>query len=193
MGWPFGRRSRLPAARRPPLERDERVVAWAVVHTAAAPASDPGSAPGEAVESGTVVVTNRGMWLPDERGRLGWHHIHKAVWSGRVLTITPAEVVAERAGYAVVADRPVRSYLLLEPGDVPYQVRSRVTNSVAYSQHHPMPGGGGARLAARRVSGVDGLTWTVRLDPGTDGDGPAVLAALDQLVTHARHSTTPEP
>lgn len=160
----FKRKAKLPAARRPALDRDERVLAWA-------PAS----------EDGVVVATNRGLWLPGLH-RLGWHEIHKAVWSGRELVVTPASVVEERDGYAVVADEPILSTLLLEPGDVPDQVRTRVTRSVAYTEHHPLPEGGGVRVVARRVSGVDGMTWTVRYDPGTAADH----AAVDDLVATAR-------
>ncbi|HEU4426000.1 MAG TPA: hypothetical protein VFR67_25975 [Pilimelia sp.] len=164
----FGRRPKVPVDRRPPLEREERLLAWA-----------------RASPDGVVVVTNRGVWLPGRSGRLGWHQIHKAVWSGRELAVTPGAVVAEREGYAVVADEPVVSYLLLDPGDVPHQIRARVTRSVAYTAHHPAPGGG-VRVAARRVSGVDGLTWTVRFDPGTDGESDSARAAVSKLVEQAR-------
>lgn len=167
------RRPKLPADRRPPLERDERVVAWA--------------------ESGDgfVVATNRGIWRPGHTERLGWHEIHKTVWSGRELSVTPAEEVAQRDGYGVVADLPVESYLLLDPRDVPHQVRTRVTRSVAYSSHHPLPGGGGVRVVARRVGGVDGLTWLVRYDPGTNGDDEAVVARTVELVAQARGAAEP--
>lgn len=217
---PFRRRPKLPAADRPALEREERVLCWtrtgdeaagdaatATAATATAATGDgatataatgdgatagenggagvPGGGPG-----GVVVVTNRGLWLPGAPRRLGWHQVHKAAWSGEELAITPAEVVAERDGYAVVADLPVRAYRLADPDDVPHQVRARVTRSVAYTAHHRLPGGG-ARVAARRVSGVDGLTWTVRYDPGTPGDDPEVAAETDRLVTAARAATTP--
>lgn len=164
-----GREPKLPADRRPALERDERVLAWAESGAAA------------------VVATTRGVWLP-ERGRLPWHEINKAVWSGRELAITPADRVAERDGYAVVADAPVVTYLLVEPGDVPHQVRARVTRSVAYTAHHRFPDdGGGVRVVARRVAGQDGLTWTVRFDPGTD---PARFD-VGPLVARARAQATP--
>lgn len=163
----FNRRRRLPADRRPRLEADERLLAWA-----------------EAAEQQVVAVTNRGLWLPGQP-RLGWHEVHKAVWSGRELRITAAEVSAEREGYQVVVDRPVVSYLLLEPAEVPDQVRARVTRSVAYTAHHPMPAGG-VRIVARRVAGVDGLRWTARYDTGTDPEAEAVVRATDELVSHAR-------
>jgi hypothetical protein len=168
----FRRRPKLPAALRPPLDSDERVLAWAAVADTAA-----------------VVATNRGVWLPD-RGRLGWHQIHKAAWSGRELRITPAEVAEERPGYTVQIDAPVLTYLLLEPGELPDQVRARVTRSVAYTVHHPLPVGG-VRVVGRRVSGADGLSWSVRYDAGTPVDAEPVVAAIDQLVGAAQDATAP--
>ncbi|GIJ78429.1 hypothetical protein SAMN05443287_109156 [Micromonospora phaseoli] len=172
----FRRRPKLPPAARPPLERDERVLAWAAV--------------GNGEGDGVVVATNLGLWLPGRGHRIGWHDIVKAVWSGRELTVTPGELAAERDGYQVVVDCPAEQYLLLDPGDLPHQVRTRVTRSVAYTQHHALPGGSG-RIVGRRVSGVDGLTWMVRLDPGTPADDEAVLAETDRLVAAARAATTP--
>lgn len=165
----FKRKPKLPAGQRPALEPDESILAWAPTP-----------------EDGVAVATNRGLWLPGLH-RLGWHEIHKAVWSGRELVVTPASVVGEREGYTVVADQPILSTLLLDPGDVPDQVRTRVTRSVAYTEHHPLPAGGGVRVVARRVSGVDGLTWTVRYDPGTPEDP----AAVDELVAAARAASAP--
>jgi hypothetical protein len=169
----FKRRPKLPADERPALDREERVVGWARVGG----------------DGGVLVVTNRGLWLPGEEHRIGWHEVHKATWSGSVLAVTPAEVVTVREGYAVLADRPVRSLPLPDPGDVPHQIRARVTRSVAYTEHHRLPGGG-VRVVARRVSGVDGLSWTVRYDPGTAADDE-VLAQTDELVTAAQTSTAP--
>jgi hypothetical protein len=165
------RRPKLPAALRPPLEPDERVLAWA------------------AADASAVVATNRGVWLP-ERGRVGWHEIHKAAWSGRELRITPAEVAEERAGYTVLVDAPVLTYLLLEPGEVPDQVRTRVTRSVAYTNYYALPDGG-VRVVGRRISGVDGLTWSVRYDAGTPVDAEPVVAVTDELVGAARDATAP--
>ena len=168
----FRRRPKLPAALRPALDSDERVLAWAA-----------------AGEDQAVVATNRGVLLPD-RGRLGWHQIHKATWSGRELRITPAEVAVERARYTVQVDAPVLTYLLLDPGDLPDQVRTRVTRSVAYTAHHPLPVGG-VRVVGRRVSGADGLTWSVRYDTGTPVDAEPIVAATDELVGAAQDATAP--
>lgn len=166
------RKRKLPADQRPPLERDERIVAWA-----------------EAA-GGVVVATNRGLFLPGRDSRLGWHEINKAVWSGRELVVTPAEVVEEKDGYKVVVDLPAVRHLLLDPGELPPHIRTRVTRSVAYTSHHPADIGG-VRVVARRVPGVNGLTWTVRYDPGTDADSAAVRDLTAQLVAQARSETDP--
>ena len=165
----FRRKPKLPANRRPALGPEERVLAWA-----------------EAADEQVVVATNHGLFLPG-RERLGWHEIHKAAWSGRELQVTSAEVVHERDGYQVVGDRPAVTCLLLDPGELPHQVRSRVTRSVAYTMHHPLSAGGaGVRIVARRVPGVDGLSWAVRYDGGVPPDAPAVVQRTDELVTQAR-------
>ncbi|MEV6367522.1 hypothetical protein AB0L86_11570 [Micromonospora musae] len=172
----FNRRPKLRPADRPPLARDERVLAWASA--------------GNGEGGGVLVASNLGIWLPGQPERVGWHELIKATWSGRELTLTVAEHVGERDGYLVVADAAPQTYLLLDPGDLPHQVRARVTRSVAYTQHHRIPGGAG-RIAARRAPGVDGLTWTVRYDPGTPPDDAEVTAETDRLVEAARAATAP--
>ena len=171
------RKPQLPADRRPPLEAGERVLAWA--------------ATGETPAGPVIVATNRGLWLP-ESGRLSWHEIHKAAWSGRELRITPAEVVRERDGYTVLVDAPIRTFLLLAPGELPDQVRTRVTRSVAYTSHHALAAGG-VRVVGRRVSGSDGLSWAVRYDAGTPVDAEPVVAVTGELVGAARAATAPPP
>jgi hypothetical protein len=166
------RKPKLPAALRPRLDRDERVVAWAAVD-------------GEKA----LVATNHGLWLPDGRRR-GWHEIHKAAWSGRELRITPAEPAEERDGYAVLVDGPVEVFLLLEPGELPDQVRSRVTKSVAYTSHHALSAGG-VRVVGRRIAGKNGLSWAVRYDSGTPVKLPAVVELTGELVSAAQGATTP--
>ena len=80
---------------------------------------------------------------------------------------------------------------LLEPGDVPHAVRARVTRSVAVTSHHPVPGGA-VRVVARRVPGENGLTWTVRYDPGTDPHGPGVPEATTALVSRQAAAASPD-
>ena len=166
------RRPKLPASLRPSLGPQERVVAWAAVG-----------------EDGALVATNRGLRLPDGR-RLGWHEIHKAAWSGRELRITPAVVAEERDGYTVLADGPVEGFLLLSPGELPDQVRTRVTRSVAYTSHHPLPAGG-VRVVGRRVAGRNGLSWAVRYDSGTPVQLSTVTELTDELVAAGQAATAP--
>jgi hypothetical protein len=166
------RRRKLPADRRPALDGDERIVAWAL-----------------AGDDQFVVATNLGVWLPGAATRLGWHEIHKATWSGRQLAFVASREVRGADGYVVVSDLPAVVYTLLEPDKVPAQVRLRVTKSVAYTQHHPLPGGGGVRVVARRVPGVNGLRWTVRYDEGVDPAADEIAALTSDLVAHGRAGT----
>ena len=162
------RRPSIPASLKPPLERDERILTWAA----------------------PLVATNRGLWLPDGK-RLGWHDVHKAAWTSAQLVITPAEVAQQRQGYAVLIDGPVRAFPLAEPGDLPDQVRTRVTKSVGYTVHHALAVGG-VRVVGRRVSGRDGLTWGVRYDAGTPVELASVVGLTDELVAAARGATAAE-
>jgi hypothetical protein len=168
----FLKKRRLPAGARPHLAADERILSWA-------------GATGDNV----VVVTNLGMWLPGAGERLGWHEIHKATWSGRQLTLIAArEVPADTPGdYVVMEDLPPLVLTLLDPDRVPEQVRTRVNKSIAHTSHHPLAGFG-VRVVARRVSGVDGLRWTVRYDEGVDPSAPGVADQTAALVSWARES-----
>jgi hypothetical protein len=168
------RRRTLPADRRPKLDTDERIVAWA-------------GATGDDV----VVVTNHGLWLPGSDQRIGWHEIHRVTWSGRQLVIVAAHQVGEGDGYAVMADLPPLTLTLLDPDQVPEQVRVRVNKSVAYTEHHPLPDGGGVRVVGRRVPGVNGLHWTVRYDGGADPAHPGVGAITAQMVDQAQADAGP--
>jgi len=85
------RRHKLSADRTPALDRDERVIAWA-----------------DTDSDSVVVATNRGLWLPGEEERLGWHEVHKATWSPPTLTVIPAQSVGEGDGYRVMADQDAK-------------------------------------------------------------------------------------
>jgi len=170
----FGRTPKLPADLTPKLERDERVITWA-------------RAGGTA-----IIVTNRGLWLPDVDTRVGWYEIHKAAWADGVLTVTGAVFTSDEAhaGYTMATDAAPTEIRIPEPGAVPRRVRERVNASVAFTSLYPVPGGGAARVVARRISGQDGLTWSVRLEgPATqNATHPDVQAAVDQLVADAKAS-----
>ena len=124
------RRRRLPAALRPRLDRDERVVAWAST-------SDGDRTAGPPWWSRTGACGCR-----VEPTRLGWHQIHKATWSGSQLTVVPAVQVGTGAGYAVMADDRAVAVGLADPDDVPPQVRNRVNRSVAYTRASRGPAAG---------------------------------------------------
>lgn len=165
----FGiKRRKPPSALRPRLERDERIITWAR-------ATEP--------EAGAVVVTTRGLFLPG-RDRLGWHQIHKASWANPKLTVIPSSPVGEGDGYTVLVDDTPVVIALAGPGDVPDQVRRRVTGSVAFTHHQDLPGGG-VRVVGRRVPGRNGVVWHVRYDPGTDSADPDVVAFTAELVAEA--------
>lgn len=167
-------RRRLAPARRPDLEPDERMLAWAEV-------TDGGE-----VTHGVIVATNRGLWTPGARSRTGWSELHRVTWSGTLLTVVAAGVVADRDGYHIVADRPAATFELADPGRLPEQIRIRVNQSIGYTERVVLPGGGGARVVARRVSGRDGLRWVVRYDEGIAWDTPAIGAATDAIVENSR-------
>jgi hypothetical protein len=99
--------------------------------------------------------------------------------------VVPARVAEEHETYAEMVDEDTVSVTLLDPDKVPEQVRARVTKSVAYTSHHPVPGGG-VRIVARRVPGEDGLRWTARYDART----PAAPDVVAELVAAARAAIT---
>jgi hypothetical protein len=177
----------LTADRRPPLAPDERIIAWASASPVTATAVEPATAadPGGGVEP-VVVVTTLGLWLPGAAGRLGWHEIHKVTWSGRQLAVVAAREVGADDGYTIVADEPATVHTLEEPDTVPPQVRARVTKSIAYNRQVALDGGGGVRVVARRVPGINGLRWTVRYDAGTDIAADGVREVTAGLVAEGR-------
>jgi hypothetical protein len=180
----FGRKP--PKSRLPTLEPDERIVAWA----------QPTAGGGElGVGDGLVAATPFGLWLPDRTARLGWHEIHKVIWTGRSLTVIAGCAVATRrppsgAEYLVMTDSPAVSVDLESPGSLPDQVRTRVNRSIAHTSHHQLPGGGGVRIVARRVRGTNGLSWVARYDSTVDHERPEAVQATDDLVALARDMLT---
>lgn len=115
------------------------------------------------------------------RRRLPWHEIHKATWNDGLLTITPGIEVEP----GVVADGPPLRIRLAEPRELPAEVRRRVTRSVASSTRHALPDGG-VTIVARRQAGIDGLTWVLRFDEGTDRADPEVRQRAAELIAEAQ-------
>lgn len=162
----FGRRPRPPAEAVARLDPDERVVSW-------------GTAPG----GGAVVATPLGLWLPGATERLPWHLVDKATWRNDTLTLVPAV----DTGDGVLVEQAPRAVRLDEAQDLPQTVRVRVQKAIAFTRHHPLPGGRlGVRVVGRRVPGRDGVTWQLVFDEGVDRDDPAVRAAAAAYVEQAR-------
>lgn len=162
------RRDRPPPEAVAGLDPGDRVVSWATA------------------DDGPVVATRRGLRLPGRR-LVPWHRIDKAIWRDRILAVTEAVDV----GPDVMEAAPAVALRLTEPRDLPAAVRTRVTQSVAYSSHHLMPGMGGVRVVARRIPDEDGLHWSLRYDPGTDHADADVRAAAAELLTQVRADATP--
>jgi hypothetical protein len=119
--------------------------------------------------AGDLVATSLGLWLPGDDGarRVGWHLISKATWGGGTLSVIEAEESDTAGGAVLLADLPVRRFVLEEPGTLPRVVHARVTGSIRSRHHQELPGGG-AWFVQRKVPGVDGIVLQVRPDPGTD-------------------------
>lgn len=170
MAW-RDRRSQLPpqfaaaiAGHRP----HERIVAWATV-------------PGERV----VVATTGALWLPQTNQgtplrRIGWERVDKATWREGTLAIVEADVVDE----LLLVDRAPVAVVLADPREVPAEVRRRVEASVAHSRVVAVTGGQ-IRVVARRVPGLDGLSWWVRLE-GSTPDNPTVREQARSAITGLR-------
>jgi hypothetical protein len=103
--------------------------------------------------------------------------------------VIPSTQVGLGDGYAVMADDAPVVVAMSRPDDVPADVRTRVTRSVAYTAHYAVPGGG-VRVVGRRIPGRNGVDWHVRYDEGTDREDPDVVAATTAIVAEA---ATPDP
>jgi hypothetical protein len=147
------------------VDPDDRVVAWATV------AGDR-----------YVVASVRGLWWPvagedtAAMRRIPWERIDKAVWRDGVLMVVEADLVDD----LVLVDRSPAALPLVEPGDVPAQVKRRIDASVVRSEIVPVVGGQ-ARIVARRIPGRDGLTWFARLE-GTTPDNVMVRDQVEQAI-----------
>jgi hypothetical protein len=167
---------RLPGDDGPPLTDGERTTAWA---------ADQPLAPSTLA---IAVATNRALWLRDAGeatgwARLVWADVHKATWTGDVLTIIPGLEVEP----GVVTDGPPRLLRLAEPRNLPKEVRARVTRSVAHTSHYKLSGtSGGVRVVARRIPGEDGLSWVLRFDSGVDSTEPLVRAEAERYLHSAQ-------
>jgi hypothetical protein len=128
-------------------------------------------------DSGHLVVTPLGLWIPEAGGarRVGWHLVAKVSWGDGVLTLTEAEEANDAGDAVLLVDRAPVRFVLEEPGKVPLLVRQRVDGSIR-SRYRKELAGGGAWFVWRKVAGQDGAVLQVRADPGTDVDVVAAIA-----------------
>jgi len=153
------RRQLLPEDARAalPLDRGEKVIAAA-----------------QLADGGWVVAT--GGALVGVAGRTPWTDVAHAQWfdEEQVLVVDP-----------VPGAGSLMRLRLAQPGRVPETVHERVMASIVLSRRIALPGGGGARLVARRGDGAD-LAWQVVPDTGTDLTVPEVRAVVDAALTDLR-------
>ncbi len=174
--------SRMGGVRAPsdvavPLEPEERVTGWA-----------------RTGDGAVVATTSRGLFVATPASlrqhsplRLPWQQIVKATWSDGTLTVVPSQEIEEAAGArsAVITDAPPYRWRLPHPGNVPAEIRTRVTRSIAYSQRHALINTQ-IWIVARRVAGRDGLEWMLRLGPDTNWEDPAVQEAAFASLARVR-------
>lgn len=133
------------------------------------------------VRTGHLVATRLGVWVPGPGGeaplRVRWELVSKATWDGETLELTVSEETGTAGAAVLLADVLVRSYALTEPGNLPQVVNRRVSGSVRSAHRKELPGGG-AWFVQRSVPGRDGVVLQVRVDPGTDVDVVADIAAI---------------
>jgi hypothetical protein len=127
-----------------------------------------------------AVATDRA--LHHERGgqyvRLAWEDVAYASWDRDASTLSVVESSQERHLLA-----------LEEPERLPETVRERVMASIVVTQHVPLAGRRGVRIAGRRRPGGRELHWTLTFDPGLNPDDPGVRAAAEQALTALRAQT----
>lgn len=160
---------RLPRRRRVPdavasveLLPGERRSAWALT-----PDGEP------------VVATEAALLLPGGV-RLEWRRVERAAWQPPRLTVLEvADVEGTGARH---------THELSDEGDLPAVVHSRVTASVAWTDHARLSPAGGVRVVGRRVPDAELLEWQLVYDVGTDREDPLVRAQAEQLVAQARRS-----
>lgn len=130
-------------------------------------------------EGEPVVVSDLALLLPGGV-RLAWPDVERATWKRPVLTVWG---IAEVEGTG-----PRHEVEVVDEGDLPQAVRTRVTGSVGWSSHSRLQPEGGVRVVGRRRPGTEGLDWQMVFDRGTDPADPAVRAQAQRLLDSARRA-----
>ena len=158
-------------------DADERVLAWGVL-----------------AHGGWLVATSRGLRtvpadlaLPDagDVAVLPWHEVGTARWAaagdGGTLTVVPLTEVEP----GVQARLAPQRHVLVEAGELPATLRTRVDQTVVTSQRHPLPAGGSVLLVARRVPGQAAREWTVVFDDDAERDDPVARESARERLAAA--------
>jgi hypothetical protein len=77
---------------------------------------------------------------------------------------------------------------LEQENDLADVVRTRVTDSVAWSNHVRAAAGGGVRIVGGGDPGQELLDWQLVYDAGTDPQDPELRAQAEALVADARRT-----
>jgi hypothetical protein len=131
---------------------------------------------------GTVVATNRRLFLPDSTGfhPVGWEHVERATWSRDDNHLVVIETVP-------FGTKPRRHRIGLGEATVFLDiVREQVQASVVISRHVAIAGERGVRVSGRRRPGERKVAWVVAPDSGIDLDDPDVRTAVDYAVAQVR-------
>ena len=128
-----------------------------------------------------AAVDRSGTWLLGTRDelvtvpvdgdpvRVPWQQVESASWDREADRLQVTEVGE------FGRPRPVRHYVLDDPGPLLPFVRERVTASVVLQRRVSVRGRLGLFVVARRAPSGDGrLTWSYELDAGLDPDDPVV-------------------
>ncbi len=157
----------MPLRRRPswvsavPLDRAERVVAWATYG------------------DGHLLATDRALWTVPARGtatRLYWDEVDRASWRDGLLTVR------------ALATGAATEYRLTDPGRLPETLRERVTSSIVVTVSHRLGTGGGVRISGRRRAGEDDVRWVIVFERDSDAGNPRARAEAEQLLAATRGS-----
>jgi hypothetical protein len=122
--------------------------------------TEPGErvlAAGRGEDDSWVVATDRA--LVDGDRRTAWTDVTHAQWYDEDKVLAVDLLPGTGSSFRL---------RLTDPRMVPETVRERVMDSIVASRRLPLPGGGGARMVARRGEGSDEMIWQVIADAGTD-------------------------